>query len=576
MARRPRLIVPPALDDGPADLAQLALALKDRVDILEGWSAQLARQDAQTVEGVMADAYSVGWRSDPALMAHHLTKGEYKLWPYVRYLSAKLREAVEGKGARLIVNMPARFGKSLLFGGWGLVWVFDRRPEARIIIASYGDDLANEDAIFVRDRLREHRDELRTQLRVDRQKMDRFVTQQGGGLLAAGINSAITGFGCGHGGGLLIDDPFKGWQDAHSAHGRDHVWNQYRSVLRRRLDDPDAWIIVVHTRWHEDDLTGRLVKQSEDETGMAWDVVRIPALAEANDPLGRALGDVIEEERFPKHIVLDAHREMGSYLASAMEQQKPAPEEGTELKRAWWRVDDVVPERFDDALTSWDMKLKEKEAGDWCVGELWTRVGSQFWFLDAISGQWNQVETRVAMCLMKVRYPWVEKHVIENAGYGPEVYTELRRPQPGWTCSDEMAARVGVAVDERAAVEKQMRRGMSGLLKETPKGSKPVRMRAYSGRIEAGDVHLDGRRAWVPHFLDQASAFPNGSHDDWIDACSQALKRLSNSAATVSAPKAALPRKATSTAKGRALTSRRSLVQGARRPGSQGLRPRPR
>lgn len=567
--------LPPRLESGTDDLAQLLVAAPP--DMLQAFSAHLALADAQEVESTLAEHYAIGWRSDPATMAHHLTGGDYRLWPYIRLLSQKFVDAVEGRSKRQIWNLPSRFGKSLLVGGWGPVWCLDRYPTAKIIISAYGDDLANEDAVFVRDTLQAHRAELRTTLRLDRRRLDRFVTEQGGGLMAAGINSAITGFGAGGHGGVVVDDPFKNWQEAHSGHQRDHVWNQYRSVLRTRLDDGDAWIIVVHTRWHEDDLTGRLVKGTEDDTGEEWEVTALPSLAEDGDVLGRAVGEPIEPERFTLEETLDKHRGMGTYLVSALEQQRPAPEEGNELLRSWWRIEDQLPPRYDDMTSSWDMKLKEKETGDYTVGQVWGRVGSHYYLVDGIRGQWNQVETRVAMCLLALRYPSCKRHVYENAGYGPEVAEQLKKPQAGWQLSDEIASKLGVTLEERPGVERLMRRGLAGIVAQNVKGSKVVRMRAYLGIIEAGDVHLNGHWPGLASFLDETAAFPDaGAYDDQVDACSQALKRLSRSPARASAATGKLPARAqVATATGPVLSGRRSHVQGARRPGSQPPPPGP-
>jgi hypothetical protein len=137
-----------------------------------------------------------------------------------------------------------------------------------------------------------------------------------------------------------------------------------------------------------------------------------------------------------------------------------------------------------------------------------------------------------------------------------------------------MAGRLGVSDDERPAVEALMRTGLGGLLKETPKGSKTVRMRAYSGRIESGDVHLDAKGKWLAGFLDETSAFPDGTHDDQVDACSQALKRLATAPAVAATSSRRLP--AAATAKGQALTSRRSLGRVGRPQGSRVQRLRPR
>lgn len=512
-----------AVSPGRLELAETVEGMDP--DAFEAFLTYAPEQERAWLRDIAAERFGHGWRADPASFAHHLDP-QYLLWPYIVYLSQKFLDVVEGRCRRLAVAVPPRYGKSYLFSRWGPAWLFDRRPEANIILASYGDTLANENAVTVRDILAEHTDVLRCTLRRDRKRLDRFVTEQGGGLLSAGMNSAITGFGAGNGGGVIIDDPFKGWQDAHSPHQRELIWNQYRSVLHSRLDDPEAFVIVVHTRWHTDDLTGRLVDAAQNETGDEFEVIVLPELAEQNDPLGREPGDPLEPEKFDLQQILEKHRAAGAYLTSALYQGHPSPEEGTELLRQWWKLGEP-PARFDEWCTSWDMKLKEKESGDYVVGQVWGRVGSDYWIVDQVRGQWDQATTRVGMALLCVRWPNVERHLVENAGYGPEVMQQIRQPNPTWRCDDEMAGRLGILESERPDVERIIHRGIGGMVAVNAKGSKVVRARAVAPLLEAGNMHLAQSGPWVPGFIDEASQFPDGEHDDQVDAWSQGLARLS-------------------------------------------------
>lgn len=530
-----------------AELADVLLAMTPAE--LGEWLDRQPGDVVSIAERALGRRLALGWRADPVSMAHHLTRGapptqQVKRWRYTNLLGRKFREAVEGTSPRQIWNLPSRMGKSLILR-WGLVWALDRDPMQGFIYTTYGDDLANEGSIFVRDQLLAHADVLRAQLRPDRRRMDRFVTPEGGGLLAAGIRSGMVGFGA-H--GAVIDDPLKDWIQAHSENERTVVWNQIRSVVRLRLDYEPGWLIVCHTRWHEDDPTGRLQKAMEDEDGEAYEVVRIPALAETHDPrshdkftrmadpLDREPGEVIEPERFTAAQVAQRHLSLGSYLTAGLEQQRPSPEEGGDIKRAWWVLASSLPPRFDQTLTSWDMKLKDKEAGDYVVGGVWGRTGSSFWLRDVFRGQWNQATTKVAIVLASVRYPNTRQHVIENTGNGPEVIEELRKPQPRWTLSDDIASQLGITLDERPKVERVMRRGLPGVTPENPKGDKRARMRAYAPLIEARGVHVYEHGPWLGSYLEEMSAFPNGSHDDQVDMTSQALKRLSKGPASVQGP----------------------------------------
>lgn len=485
------------------------------------------------------------WRRTPTTMAHHLTNGTWRLWKYATLLGEKFADAVEGRSIRQIWTLPPRYGKSKYASQWGPAWMLDRYPDRRIILNSYGDMLAMENAFEVRKILREHRGVMRAQLQRDRQERKRFMTTEGGGVLAAGYNSAVTGFGA-H--GLVGDDLFKNWQEAHSATIRQAVDDAVRSVMTSRLDFEESFAIIAMTRWHENDIVGRLVDRMVNETGEQWEVVRIPELAEVYDPqsrdpllripdpLGRSPGEPIEPERYSLRSIRRKHLAAGSYLTAAMYQGRPAPEEGGEVKRAWFNTVSQLPPAYDQELTSWDMKLKDKESGSFVVGQYWGRTGSQFWFADQLRGQWNQATTECAIVLLSVRHPTCTRHVIENTGNGPEVMVSLRSARPNYTVSKEVADALGMTPEEKAAVEVIRRRGMVGIIGNTPKGPKTVRMRAVSPTIEGGYVNVLESAVFLGIYLDEVAAFPNGANDDQVDATSQALSKLTRGTGAKSVP----------------------------------------
>lgn len=502
---------------------------------------QLATAEAAIAAAEQEDG---DWRRDPAFMSHRLSRGRWKLWPYWRLLGEKFRQAVHGESKRQIWNLPSRYGKSWMAGAWGPAWALDYDPTKTILLVSYGDDLAMENADHTREIMREHRDVLRARLRPDRQEKKRFVTTEGGGIRAASIEGGITGY---PGDGIVFDDPYKNWQAAHSKANRDNLDNTFRSVLGTRVETKDTWIIIVMTRWHEDDICGRLIQRMLAGEGEHWDVTRIPDIAETPDPtshryemrlpdpLGRQPGEVIEPERFDLEMVRTRHLAAGTYLTASMFQQRPAPEEGSEIKRAWFRDIDRLPSRFDIAISSWDMKLKDKETGDYVVGQYWGRVSSSYYLGDQLRGQWNQATTENAIALMAVRHPDIRTHYIENTGNGPEVMSALRAGHPGYQVSAEIAGILGMTMDERIAVSEMRQRGIGNLLPVNPKGPKPVRMRAVSGYIEAGSVFVLEHAPWRGVYLDEMASFPNG-HDDQVDTTSQALSKLIGSQASLSSP----------------------------------------
>jgi len=518
------------------DLGASLLALAGQ---LEQYLLTLDEDDLAVAERAIALAAGTGWRASPSAMANHLTRGAFRRWRYIELLSRKFTDLVEGRSKRQIWNLPARYGKSYMGSQWGPVWAFDRHPWYKIALTSYGDTLADENAVAVRDLLEQHADQLRVRLRRDRRRADRFVTDAGGGLLAAGVGSGLTGFG-GH--GIVVDDPFKNWQEAHSPARRLVVANWYKAVVRLRLETDWAWILLIMTRWHEEDLAGLLEAADIAGDGEGWEVVRLPAIAEEPstnlaappsqrqpDPLDRKPGEVLEPERFSEEAVRDRARAIGSYLAAGMEQQRPSPEEGGEIKRAWWKWAAQPPPRYDASCTSWDTKAKDKPgsaASSYVVGQAWGRTGSDYWCVDQQRGQWNLVTTKTAIVLLAVRHPYIKAHVVENKALGPDVIDALRRPQPDYHVSEEVRSELGITDDELPEVEALFHRGMPGLIPDEPKGDKIARARAQSPLIEAGNVHLL-EQPYAHVIVNEAAAFPNGAQTDCVDSLSQALKRLS-------------------------------------------------
>jgi predicted phage terminase large subunit-like protein len=578
----PARALPPPQPDAMAELAELVLSMQP--DELELFARQLPAGDLQLLEYVLAEHHAMGWRRDPASFAHHLDR-TFKVWRYVQLLADAFVAAIDGSRPRQLWSLPGRYGKTLLLQ-WGLTWAIDRTPSARSIFVSYGDDLALETGAEVRDRLARYREQLRTELRRDRKARDRWLTPEGGGLLAAGLRTGITGYGASKGGALVVDDPFKGWTEAHRQTDRDDVADRFKGTLRNRLDDEDAGIIVVHHRLHQDDLIGRLHGEAEDGTGEPWELIALPAIAPdpavavkagkrpKPDPLGRKPGEVIEPERFTIEQVRSRHRGMGSsYLVAALEQQDPQPPEGKELLREWFILVESaeLPRQAELAITSWDTKLKDREAGDYVVGQCWWRVAGGYFLMDQLRGQYDHATTANAIALMQVRHPEVRTHYVEAAGSAPEVLAELRKAQEGYVVSDTMAQRLAMTPAEREAVQALRRRGMPGLQTNPAKGDKAVRARAYiAPNAEPGHVRMPADAAWVPTLLDEVAEFPDGLHDDQVDAMSQALQKLARGGATATAPSGQVGRPAPgahrTSAPAVAPTGRRASVQAPRGP----------
>jgi hypothetical protein len=249
------------------------------------------------------------WRLTPASFAVHLSKNGPQPWypaKHLQLLSQFIHDAVLGNKPRLIVNMPPRHGKSELISKWTPLWFLDQYPEKSVINAGYGVEFASEWGRKVRNMATEYQTQLRFRLSQDSKSAGRWNTNRGGGMYATGIGGQITGRGADL---LVIDDPVKDYRAANSLTDRDTVWDWYTNTARTRVM-PGGAIIVLMTRWHTDDLVGRLLAEAEKGTGEQWELLNLPAIAgkqddkgiwvpDGSDPLGRKPGEVLWPELRP-------------------------------------------------------------------------------------------------------------------------------------------------------------------------------------------------------------------------------------------------------------------------------------
>ena len=233
------------------------------------------------------------WRISPATLAATLTRDEPQPWvpaAHLQLLSEWIVDAVTGRRPRIIINMPPRHGKSELISKWTPVWFLENWPDKMVIDTGYGSSFAEEWGRKVRNLSTQFKDKLRFRLAPDSKAAGRWNTTEGGGMLATGTGGGITGRGADL---LIIDDPIKDAKEANSLTFRDALWQWYTETARSRVM-PGAAVILLMTRWHEDDLAGRLLKAAARGEGERWDVLNLPAIAEEGetpDPMGRKPGE---------------------------------------------------------------------------------------------------------------------------------------------------------------------------------------------------------------------------------------------------------------------------------------------
>ncbi|NJA59176.1 terminase large subunit domain-containing protein [Streptomyces sp. NEAU-H3] len=270
----------------------------------------------------------------PGSLAAVLTEGREKQAPHLDLIDGVFRRIAAGERMQVMLTMPPRHGKSQRASRWGPLWYLRRNPTARVMLASYGADLADDHGRWVRDQLREHSATLGIRLDDASRAANRFDLEAPrsssvrGGMVTAGVGGSLTGKGFSLG---IIDDPFKGSDDANSPAQRGRVWDWYQSVFYTRRA-PGASIILINTRWHEDDLSGRILATEPEN----WTLIDLPALALSDtDPLGRAPGEALWPAQYDADELARTKRAVGERVWWALYQQQPRPLEGGVWQWAW-------------------------------------------------------------------------------------------------------------------------------------------------------------------------------------------------------------------------------------------------
>jgi predicted phage terminase large subunit-like protein len=394
-------------------------------------------------------------------------------WKHTIYLVDKVQQFIDGKIEKLMIFMPPRHTKSETVTVRLPAYLLERWNHKRVIVGAYNQTLANK---FSRKTRRIAAG--RVAISTDRTAVDDWETIEGGGLRAVGVGGGITGMG---GDVVIIDDPVKNREEANSETYRERCWTWYTDDLMTRLE-PGGQVILIMTRWHEDDLAGRILASEEAEE---WTVVNLPALAEKDDPLGRAEGEALCPERYDEAWLNRTHRRMrGSF--QALYQQRPAAEDGEIFKREWWQYYREAP-AFQWICITCDSAFKKGEDNDYSVFIVWGVTKTGYYILDV----WRQkVEFHgLKTTANAIANKWNPRLLlIEDKASGQSLIQELKRDTPHPV--------IPIKVDS----------------------DKVSRANAASPTVQAGRVYLPENAPWLLDFIDELATFPNGAHDDQVDA----------------------------------------------------------
>lgn len=227
--------------------------------------------------------------------------------------------------------MPPRHGKSELISRWFPLWVLETYPDWRVILSSYEASYAASWGRKVRDAISNNGDQLLVRISGNSSAADYWETTKGGGMMTAGAGGALTGKGANV---LIVDDPLKNWAEANSPVVRERIWDWWQSTAYTRLE-PDGIAIIVQTRWHEEDLAGRLLRGGS-EGRENWDLLNLPAIAEPGDMLGRQIGEPLWPERFDSESLQRIQGTLDTHVWLPLYQQRPLGASGIgKVYHAW-------------------------------------------------------------------------------------------------------------------------------------------------------------------------------------------------------------------------------------------------
>jgi hypothetical protein len=300
----------------------------------------------------------------------------FELAAHHRVVVDKLEAVERGEIRRLMIFMPPRHGKSLLATQMFPAWYLGRHPDRFVISASYGQDLADDFGRKVRNLISGpmHRTLFSAcRLADDSASMRRFNTQVGGSYYAVGRGGPITGRGAHL---PLLDDPLKDREEAQSETIRRGLHEWYSHVAYTRLQ-PGAAVVLIETRWHQDDLAGWLLDEHADEN---WVVVSLPAIAEVDESFRRA-GEPLWPERFSFVDLQRIRQSIGSAAWASLYQQRPSAAEGTIFKRDWIRTYRDLPGSFQRIIQSWDTAFKTGSENDYSVSTTWGTTDNGYFLL---------------------------------------------------------------------------------------------------------------------------------------------------------------------------------------------------
>lgn len=438
-------------------------------------------------------------KRNPAFFAKYVSNGKWYPADHLILLSKHLEGVLNGSIKHLMVFMPPRHGKSEYISKYFPAFFLGTHPDKRVILSSYEADFAAGWGYKVRNILQEYGPKLfGVQISGQSAARDRWELQgHQGGMMTAGVGGAITGKGADL---LIIDDPVKNAEEAQSKTYREKTYDWYRSTAYTRLE-PGGAVIIIQTRWHEDDLSGRLLKEEPEK----WTVISLPAIAEEGDALGREPGTALFPSRYDVEALQEIKRTLGPYWFNALYQQRPQEDTGSIFKRQFFKYATLTGDLLDlggekkfilpmcRIFQTCDPAASTKTTADYFVLGTWAQTpNNDLVLLDILR---TRLEGPDQVNLFKQQYArWKPAfQAVESAGVGKTLY--------------QMLVREGLPIKELKADTDKLTRALPA-----------------AARMEAGTIYFIQGASWLHEFEEELLSFPNGAHDDQVDVLSYACK----------------------------------------------------
>jgi len=416
---------------------------------------------------------------------------EQSRWGHHQLIANEFTNISNNSRGRLIVNMPPRHTKSEFASVYFPAWMMGRNPKMKLMQVSHNTELATRFGSKVRNLLASPEYSQifgDVRLREDAKAKGKWETNHGGEYFAAGVGGAITGRGADL---LIIDDPHTE-QDSLSEGAMERAYDWYTSGPRQRLQ-PGGSIVLVMTRWAEDDLTGRLIKAQKEPKADRWKQISFPAIMPSGDPVWPEYWSFEELEKVKASLTIRNW--------SAQYMQEPTSEEGAIIKRDWWQVWKGGLPTLKHVIQSYDTAFSKKETADysaittWGIFKPFEDEPEAIILLDAVRGKWDFPELKV-VALDQYKYWEPESVVIEQKATGQPLTQEFRR--------------MGIPVIDFVPSKGK---------------DKHTRVNACAPMFESGQVFYPEGERFAYEVIEECAAFPHGANDDYVDSTTQAMLR---------------------------------------------------